>query len=284
MRTTVVVGYDRTLPSGRALLEAGREAAYRDADITVVHVRRPDTAASRGTDAAEREASASTASFGAGVLRHHYPGLTIRAEALVGAPHEVLASAARGADLLVLGSTDSPDATGQMLGPVAEETLARTPCPTMVVRSGERFPRGVVLVAIDLAERAEEVVDFAFAEARFHAARLHAVSAVEPAELRALVGATAPAPDPRAGSRVALDRILAERQERCVRVQAGGEVVAGPPTSVLTAAAAGADLVVAGARRRHGEHCGERYGVRIGPVAQALLRGTACPVIIVPHS
>ena len=167
MRTTVVVGYDRTLPSGRALLEAGREAAYRDADVTVVHVRRPDTAA-RGTGAAEREASAPIASFGAGVLRHRYPGLT--------------------------------------------------------------------------------------------------------------------APEPRAGARTALDQILAERQERCVRVRADGEVVAGSPPSVLTAAAARADLVVAGARRRHSGHCAERYRVRIGPVAQALPRGAACPVIIVPHS
>jgi nucleotide-binding universal stress UspA family protein len=44
-------------------------------------------------------------------------------------------------------------------------------------------------------------------------------------------------------------------------------------------AATRADVVVTGAHRRDGE----RHGVRLGPVTQALLRHTACPVIVVPH-
>lgn len=47
-------------------------------------------------------AAADTATFGAGVLRHRYPGVAAHSEAIAGVPHEVLASAARGAELLVL--------------------------------------------------------------------------------------------------------------------------------------------------------------------------------------
>lgn len=141
MRSTIVVGYNRTLPSGRALLEAGREAELRGADIIVVHAFDPgsDAHPNAGTEAAVREAAAGTAAFGAGVLRHRYPRLAVHSEAIAGAPHEVLATAARRADLLVLGVRGEAGGTGgQRLGPVPELTLARTPCPTMVVRGPER--------------------------------------------------------------------------------------------------------------------------------------------------
>jgi hypothetical protein len=81
MRSTIVVGYNRTLPSGRALLEAGREAALRDADVTVVHAFGPGTEAFSqfSSRAAARDAAADTVRFGVGVLRHRYPALTVHA-------------------------------------------------------------------------------------------------------------------------------------------------------------------------------------------------------------
>lgn len=76
-----------------------------------------------------------------------------------------------------------------------------------------------------------------------------------------------------------LDRLLAERQARCARVQVSSAAVDGPPSAVLTAAAVHADVVVTGAARRDGE----RHGVRLGPVTRALLHHAACPVVVVPH-
>ena len=282
MKSIVVVGYEHTLAGGRALLEAGREAACRGADVSVIHAYHPGPAANN-RDAADT--AAATATFGADILRHNYPGLTVRAEAFAGVPYEVLAAAARGADLLVLGSSHEDGRAEQPLGPVAEWTLLSTPCPVMVVRGPERYPRGVVLAAIDVQEQAEEVVNFAFAEARFHSARLQAVSAFDAAKTPAAktpagVGATGQAPDdPRAEAQAALDQILAQRMERHTRVRAGGELIDGPPASVLTAAAARADLVVTGARRRGNG----RVGIRIGPVTDALLRCVVRPVVVVPH-
>ena len=289
MRSTVVVGYNRTLPSGRALLEAGREAELRGADVIVVHAFDPSPSAHphADTETAVREAATATAAFGAGVLRHRYPRLAVRCEVSAGAPHEVLATAARRADLLVLGVRGEAGGTAeQRLGPVPELTLAHTPGPTMVVRGPERHARGVVLAAIDVAEQADEVVNLAFAEARLRSAVLHAVSVVETSGLRTLVGATAPgaAPESRPGAvsdvQAARDRILTERQARCAsQVQVSGQALDGSPSEVLADAASRADVVVTGARRRDGE----RHGVRLGTVTQALLYRTACPVIVVPH-
>ena len=288
MKPTVVVGYERTLAGGRALLEAGSEAACRGADVTVVHAFGAGAQnGGRGeTEAAKREAAAATVTFGAGVLSHRYPGLTVHVEALAGVPYEVLAMTARGAELLVLGSGYEDGRAEQPLNPVAERTLARTPCPVMVVRSAERYPKGVVLAAVDLEEQADEVVNFAFAEARYHGARLRAVSAVsavsavESSRVPVGVGVRADGPLPRrAEAAAALDRMLDEHSARSARVVAAGDIVAGPPASALIAASAHADLVVTGARRRDGEHS----GVRIGPVTDALLRAVVCPVIVVPH-
>lgn len=287
MRSTIVVGYNRTLPSGRALLEAGREAAVRGAEVTVVHAFDPSPREHPGspTETAVRKAAAETAMFGVGVLHHRYPGLAVRAEAVPGPPHEVLAAAARQAALLVLGVGGEADGTAERhLGPVHELTLAATPCPTMVVRGPEHSPRGTVLAAINVSEHADEVVNFAFAEARFRSAVLHAVSAVETTELRTLVGAAGPpletTPTPGlAGVQAALDQVLAERQARCAQLTVHGQAVDGPPSAILPAAAVHADVVVTGANRRDGQ----RHGVQLGPVTRALLQHTACPVIVVPH-
>ena len=89
----------------------------------------------------------------------------------------------------------------------------------------------------------------------------------------ALIGAGAQPLEPRAEAQAVLGQILADRQARCTRV------LDGSPSSVLLTQTARADSIVAGARRRDGE----RHGVRIGPVTDALLQHAACPVLIVPH-
>jgi nucleotide-binding universal stress UspA family protein len=154
----------------------------------------------------------------------------------------------------------------------------------MVVHGPERCARGIVLAAIDLAERAGEVLNFAFAEARIRSAQLRAITAVETTKLRTLVGAGGgPEPEPHpttlTDTQTELDQLLAERQTRCTRVQANGQALHGPPTRILTTAATHADIVITGARRRDDT----RHGVNLGAVTQALLRHTTCPVIVVPH-
>ena len=51
-----------------------------------------------------------------------------------GHPAEVLVAAARGADLLVVGSRGHVALPGRPLGSVSEHVAARAPCPVVVVR------------------------------------------------------------------------------------------------------------------------------------------------------
>jgi nucleotide-binding universal stress UspA family protein len=281
MRSIVVVGYDRSLASGRAVLEAGREAACRGGEVVVVHAYPQPVG---GIDEAAREAAQATADFGAAVLRRHLLGLPVRGQATAGVPHEVLTAAARGADMLVLGARGDDGTMGQALGSVATRTLACTPCPTMVVRGLPRDPRGLVLAAVDVGDPADQVLSFAFAEARFRSARLQVLSAFDLTEVRtALDDAQATAElceGLLAEAAAELDRIVKERQDRCARVQASSRLVEGAVTAVLTTASEHADAIVTGARRLDGE----KRGTRVGPVTEVLLRHAACPVVIVPYA
>lgn len=65
----------------------------------------------------------------------------------------------------------------------------------MVVRGPERYARGIVVAAIDVAERAAEVVNFVFAEARLRSAVLRAT--VVRLLLRSDGGPISSAPPPR---------------------------------------------------------------------------------------
>jgi nucleotide-binding universal stress UspA family protein len=55
-------------------------------------------------------------------------------------------------------------------------------------------------------------------------------------------------------------------------------IVEGPARKVLLDASADADLLVVGARRRHGH-----FGLQLGRVAHAVLHHSACPVAVVPQ-
>jgi nucleotide-binding universal stress UspA family protein len=61
-------------------------------------------------------------------------------------------------------------------------------------------------------------------------------------------------------------------------VRATRRVADGTPGAVLTEASQHADLVVAGARR----HPDGQHGMRVGPVAHALLHHAECAVVVVP--
>ena|ERR1051326_3208633 len=63
-------------------------------------------------------------------------------------------------------------------------------------------------------------------------------------------------------------------------VEYSRRIMAGASGKILVQESERADLVVAGAHRRHGDH----MGMRIGPVATTLLHHPRCPVAVVPHS
>ncbi|SCE95545.1 universal stress protein [Micromonospora mirobrigensis] len=68
-----------------------------------------------------------------GLALREGPGCVVSGEVVEGPPAEVLASAARGADLLVLGSHGHSRLRHTVLGSVSEECVRRATCPVVVV-------------------------------------------------------------------------------------------------------------------------------------------------------
>ncbi|GAA1971296.1 universal stress protein [Catenulispora subtropica] len=282
----IVVGYDGSPASEPALEEAAAEAERRSAELTVVHAFRsvlitppPFEMPIPGYSA--HDAALRLAGQAADRIRADHPGLTVRAEARHGLAPAVLAERAADADLLVVGHRGHGGFPGLELGSVALRSVTRSPVPTLVVRGGRPRPRGTVLVAVDLAEDADEIVDFAFSEAALRGVRLTMVSAWDAHSSPAYAGDPGRvryAADPaweRADA--ALARRLRPWRDKYPGVVAEHKLADGEPATVLVAATSHADLVVIGIWRPDG------HNTRPGPIAQTVLRYADCPVAVVPH-
>ncbi|MFL6116317.1 MAG: universal stress protein [Catenulispora sp.] len=298
MKPVIVVGYDQTPSSERALIEAGREAARRNAAVSVVHSFRwipaatPAAYVPMSVELDLQESAQTTADAGVKVLRESYPGMAVESRVISGPAADALAEASRDADLLLLGNRGRGGFAGLLLGSVSMRTLGFASCPTMVVRGLERQPFDEVVLALDLEDPADEVLDFAFAQASLRGARLHVINVWH----LDWIGATAYPPtaggrdDPNdldtaraqaaADIHAGLETIVHPWQAKYPNVRLHVEVADGTPSAVLVAATEHADLIVAGAHRRGDGH----LGMRLGPVVHALLHHSGCPVAVVPRS
>jgi nucleotide-binding universal stress UspA family protein len=64
--------------------------------------------------------------------------VTVEQRVIEGAPAQVLLSAARGADLLVVGSRGHGGVAGALLGSVSQYCVHHAPCPVVVIRGEHR--------------------------------------------------------------------------------------------------------------------------------------------------
>jgi nucleotide-binding universal stress UspA family protein len=294
MTGTVVVGYDRSAPSERALSEAAREAEIRGATLVVFHVYhfgRPASPMPYPSPLLQREyqdAALDVAEQGARRVREAHPALTVADRAEAGFHAESLAGAAAGADLVVVGNRGRGGFAGLLLGSVSVRTLNDAGCPVMVVRgqAGPRHDR--VVAAVDLDEAScGDVLDFAVDEARLRRAALTVIHVWsqerKPWLLNVAMDGTVLTDRGLREAFSAHDRrmkaLMRTAARRHPEVAASWRIAAGSPTGILVAESERADLVVVGARRRGGG----RRGSRIGPVATALVHHAHCPVVVVPH-
>lgn len=189
----------------------------------------------------------------------------------------------RNAFALVLGSRGLGDLAGLLLGSVSLAVAAHADCPVIVVRGGAEHRNGRfgrVVVGVEDGEGSGTAVRFAFREAHARRCRLVAVHAWS-------VPVGNPGPPGLSGYALrALDRApaqvladaLGDSARRYRDVPVSSEVVEGPARQALLDAASDADLLVVGARRRHGH-----VGLQLGLVNHAVLHHAPCPVAVVPQ-
>ncbi|MEY9911326.1 nucleotide-binding universal stress UspA family protein [Catenulispora sp. MAP12-49] len=290
MKHTVVVGYDQSPSGDRALAQAGREAAWRDAGVTVVTgfhwiaVPSPMGYMPADIQTPLQDAAEKVAADGVRWLRRHYPGMPVDSAVISGPTADAIAEASRDAEVLVLGNRGRGGFAGLLLGSVSMRTLTLASCPTMVVRGEPREPADSVVLALDIEDAADSVIGFAFTEAAARGARLRAISAWD-------LGWTRTAePEGAAGLDTAKARFMTDIrttaaarlnpwQAKFPDVRCTIEAADEPPSAVLTRATQTADLIVAGAHRRADGH----LGMRPGPIVHTLLHQAECPVAVVPR-
>lgn len=280
-RGEVVVGMDGSVAAFRALDAGALEAERRHAAVEVVCC------------VADGDEAGPVLRAAAARLGDRHPRLPVRQSAVVGDPVDVLGERSRTAELTVVGARQAGGLAARVLHPVGRRLAARVEGPLLVVRGG--LPRGAlpavaggageggVLLGME-SDADTEAALFAFEEAALRGGRLTVLHAwsyrqapqqgpgrypVEPVQdgiERQSVAATE-----------ALRRVVPPLRESNPEPAVHARSVRATPCRALIEATGAADLLVLAVHRRHA-----RPGRELGPVTEALLRHSRCPVVIVP--
>ena len=187
------------------------------------------------------------------------------------------------ADLLVVGSVGASGLKRLLIGSVAERVMRYAHCPVLVVRP--TAPSGKVLAATDLSDLSLPAIRAGADEARRRGARLQVIHVIDfsPASWASAAGGPfgiaipVPAQAARAEHAETLGKMLDETLER-LGVEGEAQVeFGGAAAEVLrTAESLPAELLVVGSRGRTG-----LARIAIGSVAEAIVRGAPCSVLVV---
>ncbi|WBO68608.1 universal stress protein [Streptomyces camelliae] len=289
MELPLVVGVDGSDSSLTAVDWAVDEAARHGLPLHLVHAslweayEGAQPSFGTGHPGAEVMAEHIVAS-GVERARSRNPEVKVSGRVMAEDAVSVLLRTAPDAFALVTGSRGRGEIAGMLLGSVSLAVAARAVCPVVVVRGTEPGITGArhrVVVGVGDPTGAEGAVRFAVREAEVRGCALTAVRAwrnpaQEPVDHMLIADDAARLREERAAT------ALADALRASVRAHPGVDVrslaVEGPAHRVLLEASAEADLIVVGAKRRHG-----RFGLQLGRVAHALLHHSACPVAVVPQ-
>ncbi|MFI9604083.1 universal stress protein [Streptomyces sp. NPDC052043] len=211
------------------------------------------------------------------------PGVAMSRVQVTGSAPAALLSAARTAELLVVGARGDGGFDGLVVGSTALAAASRAPCPVVVVPRPPATARheAEVAVGVDTRTAAASPVDFAFGAARLRAARVRAVHAWALAGAPPWTALAVPEEDRAAWEDEEVQRlsdVLRGPRESCPDVPVLPDVVLLHPAYALVHASRRAGLLVVG--RRASPRAAEQ---RLGPVAHAVLHHARCPVAVVPH-
>ncbi|MFE2092364.1 universal stress protein [Streptomyces sp. NPDC059460] len=216
-------------------------------------------------------------------LRGRHPELTVSTERISDTAAEVLLGQAEHAQMLVLGSSGHGSIAGFLLGSLGQRVLARANSPVVMVRAKARSAAkqdgGEVVVGLDdLGDSAAPLLEFAFDAAATRRTVLRAVHAPSLPPLYGYGLVVGQLASNTGQAEKALSEALKPWREKYPQVPVAHTVGLARPSGVVLRAAAQAGLVVVG-RRVHRP----ALGMRIGPVAHAVLHHAAAPVAVVPH-
>lgn len=265
----IVVGYDGSPGSDEALRWAVRETRARGADLTACLAWAPDYLVPQSQTEAQRRGDA-LLSRGLKYARSQLSTARVHPVVVRGIAAQVLREYSRAAKMVVTGSRGHGGIKGQLLGSVSWQLAAYGSCTVLVVRGLWRpvnHSPSPVVAGVDCSASSHAALGFAFDEAALRNVPLLAVCAL--ADASADVG----------GARVLEEEFTSEmtaQEKEHPDVTVLRWVSPRSPRAELLTAAAGAQLLVVGARGRGG-----LPGMLLGSVAEVVLHHALCPVAVV---
>ena len=289
-RGAVVVGFDLSEASRRAVWWAAREAASRKRRLLLIHVFVwPFTELTPVTVPGQQQIMEPLQQS----LRHELevleegcheiaPDLEIANDLPFGDPIDVLGSAAENADLLVLGAVGTGGTHWSDLGSTAAELLARrSGAPVVIVRGEEPAPGPApVVVGIDGSDASSRAIGFAFDFASRHGGELVAVHSWSDAPLDPYARVQRwelSWSEMRTDALELISRSLAGWTERYPDVLVRRTISAERAASTLFEEGKRARLLVVGSHGR-----GRIRRLLLGSVSNAAVHHAPCPVAVLP--
>jgi nucleotide-binding universal stress UspA family protein len=282
----IVVGFDGSAESVRALDWALAEAGLRNAPVDLCHVWNlpyPDGQAGRGDSDAPRAGAQAVLAEGSRHAAEHAPSVQVRAHLRFGSAAHLLVLAGRDAALLVVGGRGAGGFGNLQIGSVSAHVVRHADCPVVVVRDiavrgadGGVHGRRIV-VGIDGSAGCESAVAFAFEEAARRGATVCAVHALDRAS------AQTPAHSQetelkhlRQDMQDVLGGLLTPQTDKYPDLAVFVQLVHGGPAPALIEASADAALLVLGS---HGH--GRFATAMLGSTSHTVLHHAPCPVAVV---
>jgi nucleotide-binding universal stress UspA family protein len=293
----VVVGVDGSDAAFDALDWAACMAARSGLPLRIVHASLweryegyiPTTSPDRPAERVHSEAVLAMAAERAG---RRASALKVMTDVAPDDAVTALLRAGQSADAVVVGSRGRGEFASLLLGSVGLGIAARAHCPVVVVRGRPENVQGRLnRVTVGIAERERPsgpeyaagagaaANAFALREARLRGCELEAVHAWRFAAAEAAGEHGSPEDRARRAGEL-LDEALGGASAAALPpVPVAHRVVEASPRKALLDASAHSDLLVVGARRRHGH-----FGMQLGLVNHAMLHHAQCPVAVVPQS
>ncbi|WP_405982159.1 universal stress protein [Streptomyces sp. NBC_00158] len=291
MSNRITVGLDGSSGGLAAADWAAHEAELRGAALELVHVEDWPKDAPFAVPLPEPRRQWAEDFLGQTrdqLLRDH-PALDISVRRIEGlAAATGLASAAAGADLLVLGSRGLGSVAGFLVGSTGSDTIPETDTPVVLVRptdspalsAGHAGNGGAVVLGVDLRSNCDRLLAFVSEEADRRACPLVVIHGWSPPPILSY----APALDPGVEAEIAnglkatLQELLSPWEQKYPQLAVDARTVIGQPAIQILDAAAGAALVVVGRRIRR-----STLGTHIGPITHAVMHRATSPVAVVAH-
>ncbi|MGW2702766.1 universal stress protein [Streptomyces sp. NPDC001340] len=288
MDLPIVVGVDGSEPSLRAVDWAADEAALRGAPLRLVYAslwERYEGAllAQELGKPSEEVMAQEVVGTARHRARHRQPGVKVSTDVLPEEPEYGLVRESRTALAVILGCRGRSGIAEALLGSVSLAVAGHAHCPVIVLRGSHdnqarSGTRGRIVLGVGEKPTGSAAVRFAVEEASLRGVPLEAVRAWRrPAH--ATAGHPLLAGEPAHLQQQEAVELLEEAlRDAPADLEMHRHTVEGHARDALVAVSYEADLLVVGARRRHGH-----FGLQLGRVAHGLLHHAACPVAVVPE-